>query len=537
MRSLELAHRSNLRLLWIESPVTRLFPLRAATLSALCLLGACTTLGPDYEEPEVSWLNSWQSDLYGQVNNPQQQSEVDLRFWWQIFDDPTLNSLIETARRENRTLQIAGLRILESRAQLGIAGTNLYPQVQQVNGAATYNDSRQSGGTVNNDESFTSYQAGFNIGWEMDFWGRFQRGVESADAAFFASITNQQDVQVLLAAQVADLYFSYRTTLARIAVARQNAAIQKRSLEITTRLYNGGQQSELDLQQAKAQYLTTLSSVPPLEITLVQTRNALAALLARPPGELPELASIPEELPSVPEVWIDEIPARLLVRRPDIRTAAWQVAAQSAQIGIAETDYYPAISLLGSIGWSGNTNSGSPDVTSLGVGPSFTWNVFDHGRIENNVRLQDARLQQTIESFQNSVLQAAQEIDSAAISVIKTRDLQSILIQSVAAAERSLALANTLYVEGYADFSRVLDAQRSVFSQSTNELANRGNHISAIIGLYKALGGGWTDTPIEQLIPASTRSTMEKRSDWGDSLSAPLPVPTEDASSYPGSAK
>jgi len=517
--------------------VTPLPRLKVQVLAACLLLGGCTTLGPDYQEPEVKWLGGWQDDLYGQLGNPQQQSEVDLRFWWRIFDDPVLNQLIETARRENPSLRIAGLRILESRAQLGIAGSNLYPQVQQVTGDAAYIDSRQRGGDRDNDDSFSRYQAGFNLGWELDFWGRFQRGVESADAAFFASITNQQDVQVLLAAQVADLYFSLRTTVARIAVARKNAAIQKRSLDITERLYNGGQQSELDLQQAKAQYLATLSSIPPLEIALTQNRNALAALLGRPPADLPELAAAPEELPSVPEAAVDTIPARLLARRPDIRTAAWQVAAQSAQIGIAEADYYPAISLLGTIGWSASSSSGAPDTTTLAAGPSLTWNVFDHGRIDNNVRLQDARLQQAIENFQASVLQAAQEIDSAAYSVVKTHELQAVLVQSVAAAERSLELANTLYVEGYADFSRVLDAQRSVFSQTINELDNRGNHISAIIALYRALGGGWTETPIDQLIPASTRETMEQRSDWGDLLTAPLPVPPQGASMKPGSAK
>ena len=511
--------------------------MRIPALALLCMLSACTTLGPDYREPEVAWLSNWQSDLYGQVDGPQQQSEVDLRFWWQLFDDATLNSLIETARRANPTLQIAGLRILEARAQLGIAGSNLYPQSQQASGEAAYIDARQSGGAVNNDDSFTSYQAGFNIGWELDFWGRFQRGIESADAAFFASITNQQDVQVLLAAQVADLYFSYRSTLARISIARQNADIQKRSLEITERLYKGGQQSELDLQQAKTQYLVTLSSIPPLEITLVQTRNALGALLARPPGDLPELGNVSTDLPAVPEVSLHDIPARLLARRPDVRTAAWQVATQSAQIGIAEADYYPAISLLGTINWSGSSTNGVPDTTTLGGGPAFTWNVFDYGRIGNNVRLQDARLQQAIENFQGKVLEAAKEIDSAAISVVKTRELEGMLLQSVVAAERSLELANTLYVEGYADFSRVLDAQRSVFSQATNELANRGNHISAIISLYRSLGGGWVDTPIDQLIPESTRDTMESRSDWGDLLTDPLPVPPEDSSSYSGPPK
>jgi NodT family efflux transporter outer membrane factor (OMF) lipoprotein len=371
----------------------------------------------------------------------------------------------------------------------------------------------------------------------LDFWGRFQRGIESADAAYLASITSQRDVQVLLNAQVADLYFSYRTALARIAIARQNATIQKHSFDLTERLYKGGQQSELDLQQAKTQYLSTLSTVPPLEISLTQTRNALAALLGRPPGPLTELAAIPDTLPEVTPVTLEAVPARLLSRRPDIRTAAWQVAAQSAQIGIAEADYYPAISLLGGVGWSGTSINDSSNTTTLGGGPSFTWNLFDYGRIENNVRLQDARLQQSIESFQNSVLQAAREIDNAAYSVVKTQELETILLQSVAAAERSLTLANTLYVEGYADFSRVLDAQRALFSQASNELANRGSHIGAIINLYKSLGGGWENTPIDQIIPASTRDSMQERTDWGDLLNAPLPDPPLNVSADSGTSK
>ena len=222
--------------------------------------------------------------------------------------------------------------------------------------------------------------------------------------------------------------------------------------------------------------------------------------------------------------FVGELPARLVLRRPDVRTAAWQVAAQSAQIGIAEADFYPAISLFGTIGWSGDTLDATPDTGSFGVGPSLTWNIFDYGRIRNNVRLQDARLQQSIENFQNSVLQAAREIDDAAIGVVKTREQQSVLSESVQAAERSLELANRRYQEGYADFQRVLDAQRALFSQTERELVNRGNHISAVIGLYRAMGGGWLDMPLEEIVPPATRETMRERSDWGDLLDAPLPA-------------
>jgi len=499
---------------------------RAWFLCLVLTLAACTTVGPDFQEPDVAWLTDWQTDLYGQVAPPEQYSELDLRFWWQLFDDPVLNGLIEEARNENITLQVAGLRVLESRALLGIAGSGRYPQVQQVTGAVTYVTSRESGASSDTD-SLANYQAGFGLGWELDFWGRFRRSIESADAAFFASMTNHQDVQVLLAAAVADLYYAYLAAQFRIDIARHNADIQKRSLEITEELYTSGQDSELDLQQAKTQYLATLSAIPELEISLINVRNALAAALGRPPGALPELEQLPEDLPSVEPVVIRDIPARLLARRPDIRTAAWRVAAQSAQIGLAKADYYPAISLLGTLGWSGNSLTASPDVGTLAAGPAVTWNVFDYGRIGNNVRVQDARLQQAIGAYQDSVLQAAREIDDAAISVIKTGERKEILTAAVEAATRSLHLANIRYREGYADFQRVLEAQRSLFSQAERELINRSNHISSIIDLYKAIGGGWLETPIDSLIPETVRNSMKERSNWGDLLDAPLPGAAE----------
>ncbi len=515
---------------------TARFPTRLLALCVASMLSACTVLGPEFQEPEVAWLSDWETDFYGQIGNSDEQFQRDLQFWWRLFDDPVLNELIETAKRENPSLRVAGLRILESRARLGIARSNLYPQLQQATGGITYINTQQHGGKVSDDQDFTDYQAGLNLGWELDFWGRFRRGLESADAAFFASIANQQDVQVLLSAQVADLYFGYRTTLLAIDIARKNATEQKRSYAITERLFNEGQTSELDLQQAKTQYLATLSTIPNFEIQLIEIRNALCALLGRAPGDIPEIEGAAGKLPLVEPVVLQGIPARFLLRRPDIRSAAWQVAAQSAQIGIAEADFYPSISLLGSVGWSGNTLSGSPDTGSLAIGPAFTWNVFDHGRISNNVRVQDARLQQTIESYQDAVLQAAREIDDAAINVVKTREKLPLLNESLQAAQRSLNLAITLYVEGYVDFQRVLDAQRAVFAQAQNELSSRGGHISAVINLYKAIGGGWLDMPIEQIVAEPERASMKARSDWGDLLDAPLPARAEATSTGSGAS-
>jgi NodT family efflux transporter outer membrane factor (OMF) lipoprotein len=491
-------------------------------------ISACTTLGPDYTEPAVTWLEQWQPDLYGQLAAAQDGTPADLSFWWRLFNDPVLDDLIGKARRENPALRIAGLRILESRAVLGIASSNRYPQAQQASGALSRVDNQLKGGqaAVRN-QRYTAYQGSIDLAWELDFWGRFRRAIESAEAGFFASITNQQDVQVLLSAQVADLYFAYRTTQLRISIARDNAARQQRSLEITQRLYESGQESELDFQQARTQYLATLSTIPDLEAALVQFSNALAAVLGRAPGNLPELAAVSGPLPTVGAAAIEDMPARLLLRRPDVRTAAWQVAAQSAQIGIAQADYYPAIALLGTLRWTSDTFGSTPDVISGIAGPAFTWNVFDYGRIRNNVRLQDARLQQAIEAFQNRVLQAAREIDDAAIRVSKTGEQRGILSDALQAADRSLSLATSQYQEGLVDFQRVLDAQRALFAQAERDLLNQSAHLSAIIELYRASGGGWFDMPVEQLLPQAVRETMRERTNWGDLLSAPLPTASE----------
>ncbi|HEY5804144.1 MAG TPA: TolC family protein [Lysobacter sp.] len=509
-----------------------------AVLASALLLAACTTLGPDYEEPDITWLNDWQTDLYGQVASPEQQRQVDLQFWWHAFNDPVLNTLVDTARKENPSLRIAGLRIMESRAVLGIASSNLYPQLQQIKGSAAYVDNRSTGGSAPDvNQNYGAYSAGFDLAWELDFWGRFRRGIESAEAGFFASVTNQQDVQVLLAAQVADLYYAYRTTQLRIVIAEENTKIQKRSLDITQQLHSSGQESELDLQQATAQYLGTLATIPDLEGQLVRVRNALAAVLGRKPGDVPELDGVGGPLPVVDGAVLHEMPARLLLRRRDLRTAAWQVAAQSAQIGIAKADYFPAITLLGSVGWSTTSLGGSPQVRSIAAGPAISWNILDYGRIASNVRLQDARLQQTIELFQNTALLAAREMDDAAITVVKTAEQKAPLGGAARAAERSLELANTQYQEGYADFQRVLDAQRVMFTQTERALLNDSAHISAVITLYKAAGGGWTEMPAEELLPDATRQTMKDRTNWGGLLEAPLPARPEGQASETGNPK
>lgn len=486
-------------------------------LCGTALLGGCMQLGPDFKSPAQPWVEHWNSpalELAGQ-----QRPQPDSRQWWQVFGDPVLDQLMADADAHNSDLQVAGLRVMEARAQLGIALSGRYPQLQQASADSLYLNRHQSGGANPQNTHFWQYSAGFDIGWELDFWGRFSRAIESADAAWFAAQANYENTLVLLHAQLAQTYYGLRTAEARLEIARNNAKLQKRSYEITERLFNSGAEAELDLQQAKTQYLGTLSTIPDFEAQVASFRNAISTLTGRPPGALPELNRNTGRVPLLDTAVLQDVPANLLVRRPDVRAAELQVAAQSALIGVAESDLYPSISLLGSIVWSASSLNAAPNTLDFVAGPSLRWDIFDHGRITNNVRVQDARLQQLIVIYQDSVRQAAREADDAATGLIKSLERDRILSEASVAADRSVTLANAQYREGYSDFQRVLDAQRALFAQQDSYLVNRGNAVNNLISLYKALGGGWySDRP---MIDPATRQEMQQRTDWGDLLDEP----------------
>ncbi|HSC85488.1 MAG TPA: TolC family protein [Pseudomonas sp.] len=489
-------------------------PRRPWLLLAVTALSGCVQLGPDFQSPRQEWIDHWDSPALEAVS--QHHPQPDYQQWWTQFHDPILERLLSVADTQNPNLRIAALRILEARAQQGIANSGRYPQVQQASANSLYLDRNQYGGDNPRDAHSWQYDASYNTLWELDFWGRYSRAIESADANYFAAQANYEDVLVLLRAQVAQTYFALRTAEARLRIARSNAELQKRSLDITERLFNSGNSDELDLQQAKTQYLGTLSTVPDLEAQAAQTRNALAILLGQPPGSLPELSAETGLVPLVDQALLDDVPANLLLRRPDVRAAELQVAAQSALIGVAESDLYPSISLLGSIGWSASSLAGSSDSVSLGGGPSLTWNLFDHGRIRNNVRVQDARLQQLIEAYHDRVRQAAREADDAATGLSKALERESILREASFSAKRSLTLASAQYREGYSDFQRVLDAQRALFAQQDGYLIARSAALSSLINLYRALGGGWYSN--QPLLDPATHEQMRQRTNWGDLL-------------------
>ena len=328
-----------------------------------------------------------------------------------------------------------------------------------------------------------------------------------------------------MAAQAASLYTSIRTIEVRLQIAHENAAIQQRSLEITERLFRSGNDSELDVQQAKTQYLSTLASIPELQSSLRQTQNALGVLLARPPGDLPELQRGREQIPDAALDAIVDLPADLLRRRPDVRAAELQLAAQSAQIGVSEAALYPSIALAGTVGLSATSLASPASTLSWALGPALVWNIFDHGRLTNQVLVQDALFQQLYEQYQDTVLRAARELDDAATSFAYSRTQVDILRDSVRAARRSLDIANVQYREGLVDFQRVLDSQRALFSQQERLVTTQGGVAQYLIAVYKAMGGGWQAARSRPLLDDTTREVMGERSDWKSLLRAPLPPP------------
>lgn len=365
------------------------------------------------------------------------------------------------------------------------------------------------------------------MAWELDFWGRFQRGIESADAAFMASVAAYDQAQVLLTAAVVDLYAIIRTTEQQLRIAADNVAIQQRSYEIARVLFENGADSELDMQQANTLLLSTQASIPGLETALVQGRNALSTLLGQPPGTVRSVLAEGSVLPTVPDNVAMGIPADMLRRRPDVRQAEYLAMAQNALVGLAEADLYPSFSLSGSIGVASNTagdaNFGdlfSAEAVTWSAGASFVWPFLNYGRIKNTVRVQDARLQQALINYRETVLQAAREAEDAMAAFIGTRQQSAILEQTVASAIRSNELSTLRYAEGFSDYERVLNAQQALFGQQQRYVAIQGEIVRSVVALYKALGGGWETRDGLPWVDPETLELMGERTDWGGLIEA-----------------
>lgn len=469
------------------------------TGALLLLLCGCATVGPDYVKPAAPEPATWVEQ-----DERIKSESADLSAWWKTFNDPVLDGLVETAYEQNLSLQIAGIRILEARAQLGIAVGNLSPQQQSLGG--TFTRGELSENTPNTfsalDFAYNDLAVDFSAAWELDLWGKFRRGVESSTAVLEGSIANYDDVLVSLTADVARSYILVRTFEARLDVAEANVALQEQTLRIANAQFEGGLVTELDVLQARNLLYATKASIPPLEAGRLQSQNALATLLGVLPDQVEGLLGDPSPIPSAPLEVAVGIPAELLRRRPDIRFAERQVAAQSAQIGVAKADLYPHFSLFGSIGLQtsdAQSIGGGPGIGDLFksssfqwfAGPSFSWDNFNYGRIKNRVRVEDARFQQLEVNYQNTVLSAVQEVEDGLSGFVQANNAREFYLEAVKASERAVNISLAQYREGLVDYQRVLDAQRTLASFQDLLVSTTGAVATNLVAAYRALGGGW----------------------------------------------
>ena len=495
---------------------------------AFLLLGinACAPVGPEFVKPEVDLPPGWS----GAGQDGLEASPIKQPQWWRDFNDPTLDQLIEIAWQQNNSLEIAGLRVLEARAQLGIAQGNRYPQSQLAAGDATYTSPANNFGGGSN---FWQYGIGASASWEIDFWGRFRRGIESADAAYLASIAARDQALILLTAQVVSTYTAMRVNEEQLRYAKENVAIQQRSYDIASVLYRNGSDSELDMQQAQTLLLSTQASIPGFEVAVIQARNALNTLLGKPPGSIDDLLDDKHGIPAIPDETSIGVPADLLRRRPDVRQAEFNAMAQNARVGLATADLYPSFSLTGSLGLAagggGGTDFGdlfSSDALTYSVGVSFVWPFLNYGRIRNNVRVQDARLQQALINYREVAIQAAREAEDAMSALNGTLAQTELVVKTVLSARRSNELSMLRYREGFSDYQRVLDSQKSLFGQQQRLIDLRGASVLNLVSLYKSLGGGWESRADSPLISERSRQQMEQRTNWGELLQDGMPAST-----------
>ncbi|MGR5349227.1 efflux transporter outer membrane subunit [Vibrio mediterranei] len=498
------------------------------------MVSACTTLGPDFEPSQTAQLPSAWSDA------ETEQSTLSTANWWEQFNDPILNNLVSMAAQQNLDIEAAGLRILQARAILGIADGLRYPQLQSVSGnlARAYA----------NESSFNNAALSFDAAWEMDVWGKYARGIESAQASYYASVASYNDILVTITSEVARNYINYRTFQERMLLSQRNIEIQERVVNITRVQFESGNVTELDVQQAQNQLFTTKATLPALNIAMLQAKNALAVLL----GTLPETIDplLQDELeqtlaqyeqrfkssgskvpiseledgsivPQPPSI-SNSVDASLVMRRPDLQVAELQAHAQSAQIGVAEAALYPSFSLFGSIGINSSVPAGSSfsfnDSLTLVAGPAFSWNIFQYGRVKNNIRFEDARFQETLTNYNKKVLQAVQEVTNALEAYELYQQQKALRLKSVNASVRAFNISLTQYENGQISFERLLNSVEKMTRSEDSYAQIKGNVANQVVALYKSLGGGWQINTGKAFLSPDQAEQMKQRTDWSDQL-------------------
>jgi NodT family efflux transporter outer membrane factor (OMF) lipoprotein len=460
----------------------------AAIIGILCIFSGCAAVGPDYVKPETATPDQWRTELRDGLRSQSMDPET-LAKWWQTLNDPVLTGLIEKAVTANLDVRVAEARLREARAKRGISGADRFPTINASGSATKTRSSESTGSGIERN----LYSTGFDASWEIDIFGGVQRSIEEADANVAASQEDLHDALVSMAAEIALNYVEVRSFQTRLSIAMANLDSQGETFRLVQNRYDAGLAAQLEVEQSRYNLESTRAEIPSLNTGLEQAKNRLAVLLGQQPGDLPQEVVEQRPIPVTPIEIAVGVPAESLRRRPDVRRAEWELAAQTARIGVATAELYPKFSLIGSIGLESLSTDNLFNVSNrtYGIGPTFSWRIFDAGRVRQQIEVETARQEQALIQYEAAILKALEDVENALVAYADEQIRRDTLVQASTAAERAVDQARNQYRAGLTDFQNVLDSQRSMLAFQDQLAVSDGTVTSNLVRLYKALGGGW----------------------------------------------
>ena len=461
-----------------------------ALLAALTLAGCA--VGPTYQRPEVPIPARWQVDT-------QTANDLANTTWWNQFQDSVLDNLIQIALQENKDVGIAAARVEEYMGRYGVTRSAQFPQVG-ANAAGARTRLSENPPQTAGENPGNSFQVDLGVSFELDLWGKLRSATEAARADLLATEEAKRTVILTLVSQLANSYVQLLDFDKQLAITHATLKTRSESVRINRLRFQAGLISELDYQQAVAEYQNAAVQVPLLERLIAQQENAISLLLGRNPGRITRSLALDQlVLPQVP----GGLPSELLARRPDIRQAEQELIAANALIGVAKAAFYPSISLTGLLGVS------STDLSDLFEGPSRTWQfagaltqpIFTGGALTGQLQAAEAVQKQALLNYQRTIQTAFAEVDNSLIAVSKLREQLKDQVVQVSALQRNLDLATLRYQNGYSDYLTVVDADRNLYSAQIQYVQSQGDLFSAMVSLYKAMGGGWVGEAEQMTAP------------------------------------
>ncbi len=479
------------------TPKVIFMPVPSYIVSLLLLLGVTITsctVGPEYKTPQVTAPHQWNGE-----NLATKTQAASVARWWTVFNDPILEDLINQSAEHNTDLKIAYARLQEYRALQAIATGQKMPEI-----GVGFNASRQGvseNGFIGAGATYSDFQLDGRLSWEVDLFGRIKRTIQAAEADYQAEEENYTDVLTSLYANVAYAYLELRTLQTRQAILEENLEAQQQSLDLAKARFKHGLADQLEVTQAERLYASARAEIPALRALQSQSLNQLAVLLGKTPEQMPrpELAA----LPTPPAHVVSAVPVDLLRQRPDIRRSERQLAAQTARLGIAHANLYPNLSISALIGLQALDSSDLLDsgsgIWSFGI--SSLQKLFNGGRLRNMIKVEDARTNQALYTYEKTVIQALSEVETAMAFYVEQKKQLNLLGQALTAAQSTVKAANSLYKEGLVDFQNVLDANRRQLEIEDRLVQTKGDHAAGLVRLYQALGGGWDPENHEIIAP------------------------------------